>query len=40
MELLNELRGGQALTALVLAVASIGVGLLASAAGYGMGTHV
>ena len=40
VELLNELRGGQALTALVLAVASIGVGLLASAAGYGVGTHV
>ena len=40
VELLSELRGGQALTALVLAVASIGVGLLGSAAGYGMGTHV
>ena len=40
VELLNELRGGQVLTVLVLAVASIGVGLLASAAGYGMGTHV
>ena len=39
VELLNELRGGQALTALVLAVASIGAGLLASAAGYGVGTH-
>ena len=39
VELLNELRAGQALTALVLAVASIGVGLLACAAGYGIGTH-
>ena len=39
VELLNELRAGQALTALVLAVASIGAGLLASALGYGLGTH-
>ncbi len=39
VELLNELRSGQALTALVLAVASIGAGLLASAVGYGLGTH-
>ena len=39
VELLNELRAGQAITALVLAVASIGVGLLASAVGYGLGTH-
>ena len=39
VELLNELRAGQALTALVLAVASIGVGLLASAVGYALGTH-
>ena len=39
VELLNELRAGQALTALVLAVASIGVGLLACAVGYGIGTH-
>ena len=39
VELLNELRAGQALTALVLVVASIGAGLLASAAGYGLGTH-
>ena len=39
VELLNELRAGQALTALVLAVASIGAGLLASAVGYGLGTH-
>ena len=39
VELLNELRAGQPLTAGVLAVASIGTGLLASAAGYGLGTH-
>ena len=39
VELLNELRAGQALTALVLAVASIGAGLLASAVGYGLGTY-
>ena len=39
VELLNELRSGQALTALVLALASIGAGLLASAVGYGLGTH-
>ena len=39
VELLNEVRAGQALTALVLAVASIGAGLLASAVGYGLGTH-
>ena len=39
VELLNELRAGQAFTALVLAVASIGAGLLACAAGYGLGTH-
>ena len=39
VELLNELHAGQALTALVLAVASIGAGLLASALGYGLGTH-
>ena len=39
VELLNELRAGQAQTALVLAVASIGAGLLASAVGYGLGTH-
>ena len=39
VELLNELRAGQVLTALVLAVASIGVGLLASALGYGLATH-
>ena len=39
VELLNELRSGQAMTALVLALASIGAGLLASAVGYGLGTH-
>ncbi len=39
VELLNELRAGQTLTALVLALASIGVGLLASAVGYGLGTY-
>ena len=39
VELLNELRSGQMLTAVVLALASIGAGLLASAVGYGLGTH-
>ena len=39
VELLNELRAGQTLTAVVLALASIGAGLLASALGYGVGTH-
>ena len=39
VELLNELRAGQTLTAVVLALASIGAGLLASAVGYGLGTH-
>ena len=39
VELLNELRAGQAIAALVLALASIAVGLLASALGYGLGTH-
>ena len=39
VELLNELRAGQMLTAVVLALASIGAGLLASAVGYGLGTH-
>ena len=39
VELLSEVRAGQALTALVLALASIGAGLLASAVGYGLGTH-
>ena len=39
VELLNELRAGQMLTAVLLALASIGAGLLASALGYGLGTH-
>ena len=39
VELLNELRAGQTLTAVVLALASIGAGLLAAAVGYGLGTH-
>ena len=39
VELLNELRAGHGLTALVLAVASIGAGLLACAVGYGLGTN-
>ena len=39
VELLNELRAGQTLTAVVLALASIGAGLLACAVGYGLGTH-
>ena len=39
VELLNELRAGQTLTAVVLALASIGAGLLASAVGYVLGTH-
>ena len=39
VELLSELRAGQALTAFVLAVASIGAGLLACSIGYGLGTH-
>ena len=39
VELLQELQSGRALTALVLAVASIGAGLLACAVGYGLGIH-
>ena len=39
VELLNELRAGQTLPAVVLALASIGAGLLAAAVGYGLGTH-
>ena len=39
VELLNELRAGQTLTAVVLALASVGAGLLACAVGYGLGTH-
>ena len=37
VELLQELRAGHVITALVLAVASIGAGLLACAVGYGLG---
>ena len=39
VELLNELRAGQTFTSVVLALTSIGAGLLASAVGYGLGTH-
>jgi CrcB protein len=39
VELLNELRAGQAFTALVLVGASIAAGLLACAVGYGLGIH-
>ena len=39
VELLNELRASQILTAVVLAVASIGAGLLACGVGYALGTH-
>ena len=39
VELLQELRAGHAITAFVLAVASLGAGLLACALGYGLGTH-
>ena len=39
VELLQELRAGHAITAFVLAVASIGAGLLACALGYGLGIH-
>ena len=39
LELLNALRAGQTLTAVVLALASIASGLRASALGYGLGTH-
>ena len=39
VELLNELRTGHALNALLLALASIGAGLLVSAVGYGLGTY-
>ena len=38
VELLKELRSGQAITALFLAVASIGFGLLACMVGFGLGT--
>ena len=39
VELLNELRASQTFTSVVLALSSIGAGLLASAVGYGLGTH-
>ena len=39
VELLNELQAGQTFTSVVLALTSIGAGLLASAVGYGLGTH-
>ena len=39
VELLNDLRAGQTLTALALAVSSIGAGLMACAGGYGLGSH-
>ena len=39
VELMNELRAGRALAAAGLASASVLAGLLASAAGYGLGIH-
>ena len=39
VELLNDLRAGRALAAAALASASVLAGLLASAAGYGLGIH-
>ena len=39
MEVLNELRSGQALLALVLMLASLLMGLVAAAAGYGLGFY-
>ena len=39
MEVLNELRAGQALLALVLMFASLLMGLVAAAAGYGLGSY-
>ena len=39
MEVLNELRAGQALLALVLMFASLVIGLVAAAAGYGLGSY-
>ena len=39
MEVLNELRAGQALVALVLIFASLVMGLVAAAAGYGLGSY-
>ena len=40
VELLNELRAGQVLRAVLLAVFSIGAGILACAVGYGLGAYV
>ena len=39
MEVLNELRAGQTLLALVLMFASLLMGLVAAAAGYGLGSY-
>ena len=39
VEVLNELRAGQGLLALVLVLASLLMGLLAVGAGYGLGSH-
>ena len=39
MEVLNELRAGQTLLALVLMFASLVMGLVAAAAGYGLGSY-
>ena len=39
MEVLNELRASQAVLALVLMFASLLTGLVAAAAGYGLGSH-
>ena len=39
VELLNELRAGHVLAAAALAVISIVAGLIAAAAGYGLGAH-
>ena len=39
VEVLNELRAGQGLLAMVLVLASLLMGLLAAGAGYGLGSH-
>ena len=39
MEVFNELRAGEALLALVLMFASLLMGLVAAAAGYGLGSY-
>ena len=39
VEVLNELRAGQGLLAMVLLLASLLMGLLAAGAGYGLGAH-